>query len=116
MSQKEKYQEEYEKYKHIQLELGKYKLSSNEMIEYEITFLDDEKEIATLLTLSSKNIKNKTYHWCRKNLIKIPNDSVNFYIKRLEEEGLFLCDNCNYQGHLSQKVCTKCGQIIIPKP
>ncbi len=71
MSQKEKYQEEYEKFKHVNITCGKYKLASNNFIEYLIIGIDEQKEMATLLTLSSKNVKQKTLHWCRKNLIQM---------------------------------------------
>lgn len=109
MTQKEKYQEEYEKYKHIEIVCGKYMLASNNMIDYLITDIDSQKEMATLLTLSSKNVKQKTLHWCKKNLVKIPDDSQNFFIKRLEDKDQYLCEECNYIAHFVQKVCTKCG-------
>ncbi len=69
MSQ-EKYKEEYEKYKHIQIEPGIYILK-NTLIKYEIQEISTETEKVKLKTLNTNNIQIKTLHWCRKNLIKL---------------------------------------------
>lgn len=68
MSQKQKYIEEYEKYKHIELCCSIWHLKSNHFIKYEI--LDISENIITLKTVHTGNIVEKTPHWCRKNLEK----------------------------------------------
>lgn len=66
MSQKEKYLEEFEKYKHIQINLGDYK--NKDGIEFEIVSISNET--ADVKTKKSGVIKTRTLHWCRKYLIK----------------------------------------------
>lgn len=66
MSQKEKYLEEFEKYKHIQISLGNYK--NKDGIEFEIVRVSNE--MAEVKTKKSGVIKTRTLHWCRKYLIK----------------------------------------------
>lgn len=67
MSMKERYLEEYEKFKHIEIAPGLY---SQNGIEFEIVSVDNEKDCATIKTIKSGVIKVKTLHWCRKKLIK----------------------------------------------
>lgn len=66
MSQKEKYLEEFEKYKHIQISLGNYK--NKDGIEFEIVGISNET--ADVKTKKSGVIKTRTLHWCRKYLVK----------------------------------------------
>ena len=69
MSQKDKFLEEYNKYKHIIIETGIYEIK-NTLIKYEVTEVNEEKNIVTMKCIKSSNIRTKTLHWCRKNLTK----------------------------------------------
>ena len=71
MSGVKRYLEEYEKYKHVELEadvvyLKKSKTSERVML-LEINL---EKNTAQIKNIRTENIQHKTLHWCRKNLIK----------------------------------------------
>tara|TARA_R100000234_G_scaffold108793_1_gene80377 strand:- start:1199 stop:1417 length:219 start_codon:yes stop_codon:yes gene_type:complete len=71
MSGVNRYLEEYEKYKHIQLETdivyNKKSRTSERMVILEINNDEDKAQVKNLRT---ENIQYKTLHWCRKNLIK----------------------------------------------
>ena len=67
LSQKEKYIEEYEKYKHIVVSPGDYK--SNQGIPMEILSVNQENGMAEVKTKKSGVVFTKTLHWCRKYLI-----------------------------------------------
>ena len=68
---KNKYLEEYEKYKHVKVVPQVYKLKSNENILYEVLEVDEIGEQVYLKTVRSKNERTRTLHWCRKNLIPL---------------------------------------------
>jgi hypothetical protein len=66
-----KYQEEYDKWKHIVISPGKYKQKSssgNFVITYEVISVDTDAETVTLKNPNNGNTKSKTLHWARKNL------------------------------------------------
>ena len=67
---KNKYLEEYEKYKDIELSLGKYELRTNSYIKYEILQINEAQDRVTLRNIRSLNEMGKTLHWCRKNLVE----------------------------------------------
>tara|TARA_Y100001938_G_C8063406_1_gene418703 strand:+ start:698 stop:919 length:222 start_codon:yes stop_codon:yes gene_type:complete len=68
----EKYLHEYNKYKHIVLDLDcTYVKKSKAGEKIQIISIDQKNEKATLKNLRTKNILTKTLHWCRKNLIKL---------------------------------------------
>jgi len=69
MSQKEKYLEEFEKYKNVELSYGRWRLKSNNFIQYDIVTICDD--FVRLETVHTKNVVEKTPHWCRKNLEKV---------------------------------------------
>ena len=76
MNSMEKYLQEYEKYKHIVLELGcTYVKKSKAGEKIQIISIDKDNEKATLKNLRTENILTKTLHWCRKNLIKLVEDN-----------------------------------------
>ena len=66
---KNKYLEEYEKYRHIRVFLREYRLRSNTRIMYEVLDIDEIAQRAILRNTKSGNIMEKTFHWCRKNLV-----------------------------------------------
>jgi len=65
-SAQQKYLEEYEKLKHVEIKPGKYVNKNKLSIEYDV--FNVENDSADIKTLSSGEIKNKTLHWIRKNL------------------------------------------------
>ena len=66
-----KYFEEYEKYKHIQIDVnGLYKTSDGRGTSYFVVSIDQDKELVKLRN-KSDFIVDKTLHWCRKNLIPV---------------------------------------------
>lgn len=68
-SQKQlQYEEEYLKYKDILITPGLYKSKQN--IEHEVVSIDYDKELAMVTTIHSDFTKQRTLHWCRKNLVK----------------------------------------------
>jgi hypothetical protein len=67
---KNKYLEEFEKYKHIKVSPGLFELK-NTSIKYEVLEVNEEKNEAIVKTVSSGNVATKTVHWCRKNLKSI---------------------------------------------
>jgi len=70
MNGQERYLQEYEKYKHIQLEKGEYMMKSNPAIKVMIMSINEEAERALVKTLKSGNERERTLHWCRKNLVR----------------------------------------------
>ena len=70
MNAQEKYLEEYGKYKNVPIETGHYSLKSNSLIKVEILSINLEKETVQVKTIKSGFVKEKTLHWCRKNLIR----------------------------------------------
>ena len=69
MNGQQRYLEEYEKYKHIEIIPGEYHLKSNPTIK--VIVLSVHKDIARALvkTMKSGNERERTLHWCRKNLV-----------------------------------------------
>ena len=65
---KQKYLEEYEKYKNINIEFRTYRLKSNRRILYEVLDIDEKLQRVLIKTVSSGVEQSKTLHWCRKNL------------------------------------------------
>ncbi len=70
MNGQQRYLEEYEKYKHIQVNEGEYSLKSNPTIKVMIMSINEEAERALVRTLKSGNERERTLHWCRKNLVR----------------------------------------------
>ena len=70
MSGQQKYLKEYEKYKHIQVEEGEHHMKSNPTIRVMIMSINDEAERVLVKTLKSGNERERTLHWCRKNLVR----------------------------------------------
>ncbi len=68
MSMKEKYLEEYEKYKDIEITTGDY--SNKDGIRFSVLSINEEEQKAEVQTTKSGVIKTRTLHWCRKNLRK----------------------------------------------
>ena len=71
MSQQERYLQEYEKFRHIRIEVGSYAKKSNTFVTYTVTHVDLIEEVVSLTTDRSGNRFTKTLHWCRKNLIAL---------------------------------------------
>jgi ribosomal protein L25 (general stress protein Ctc) len=72
MNSKEKYLQEYEKYKNVQLdEQSTYVKKSRSSEKVVLLEIDTKKETALVKNLRTDNIQSKTLHWCRKNLFKI---------------------------------------------
>ena len=65
---KQKYLEEYEKYEHIKIYKKLYKLKSNKSILYKVLDVDEVKESVLIESRSSGVKRQRTLHWCRKNL------------------------------------------------
>ena len=63
------YLREYERLKHIEVIPGEYRNSSG--ISFEITDVDKASETATVKTVKSGLTRERTLHWCRKNLVRI---------------------------------------------
>ncbi len=68
---KQKYLEEYEKYKYIKIENQIYTLKSNELILYEVVDISEREERATVRSVASGMERERTLHWCRKNLLPL---------------------------------------------
>ena len=64
---RERYLEEYEKYKHITIEPGMYILKHTGQRIY-ISEIEDNKAIVT--NTITNFTRSRTLHWCRKNLLK----------------------------------------------
>lgn len=71
MNGQQRYIEEYEKYKHIVVEPGEYYLKSNPAISLIVVSVHEEIERAVVKTVKSGNERERTLHWCRKNLVPI---------------------------------------------
>jgi hypothetical protein len=63
------YLREYERLKHIEVAPGEYKNSVG--IIFEITDVNKESETAMVKTTKSGMTKERTFHWCRKNLTRL---------------------------------------------
>ena len=66
MSMKEKYLEEFEKYKHIEITPGEY--VNKDGIGFRVLSINED--VATVQTIRSGMTRTRTLHWCRKNLKK----------------------------------------------
>ncbi len=89
----QKYLEEYERLKHIEISVGFYMWAAptnlplnlrNRGLYYEVLSIQGEQ--ATLKTLHSGAIQTKTLHWCRKNLIRQENATNTKTNQELLEE------------------------------
>jgi len=68
---KEKYLQEYEKYKDVPLSLKEtYSKKSRHTEKVVLVEIDKENEMARVKNLRTGTLQTKTLHWCRKNLIK----------------------------------------------
>jgi hypothetical protein len=67
----EMYFQEYEKYKHIEILTGDYKLKTTADVVITVMSINLEKEEVAFITKHSGVRNIKTLHWARKNLIKI---------------------------------------------
>jgi hypothetical protein len=63
------YLQEYERLKHIEVIPGDYENSSG--IKFQILSIDKDSDTAQVKTVKSGLVKNRTLHWCRKNLLNI---------------------------------------------
>lgn len=66
-----KYQEEYDKWKHVVVTPGFYRQkgsNDNFIIIYEVVSIDFSTEMVTLKNPKNGYTKTKTLHWARKNL------------------------------------------------
>jgi len=71
MSGMQRYLDEYEKYKNVQLETNVvYCKRSRQTEEIMILDIDQDKDSAQIKNMRTENVQHKTLHWCRKNLIK----------------------------------------------
>ena len=71
MSGIQRYLDEYEKYKHVELHVNtEYCKKSKQTEKVILLEIDEEKETALVKNVRTENIQHKTLHWCRKNLIK----------------------------------------------
>ena len=71
MNGQQKYLEEYEKYKHIEVVPGEYYLKSNPAISLVVVSICEDLTRAVVKTVKSGNERERTLHWCRKNLVPI---------------------------------------------
>ena len=68
---KQRYLEEYEKYKDVQLTLNEtYSKKSKQTEKVQLIEIDETANVAKVKNLRTENTQIKTLHWCRKNLIK----------------------------------------------
>ena len=67
----QKYLEEYEKFKHVEICPGIYTRKSRTHIQIQVESVNTDDEKVTMKTLSSGHRFVKTLHWCRKNLERI---------------------------------------------
>jgi hypothetical protein len=68
---KNRYLEEYEKYKHVQLVLNEsYSKKTKVSEKVQLIEIDETAQVAVVENLRTGNTQIKTLHWCRKNLIK----------------------------------------------
>ena len=67
---KQRYLEEYEKYKDVQLTLNEtYSKKSKQTEKVQLIEIDETANVAIVKNLRTENTQIKTLHWCRKNLI-----------------------------------------------
>ena len=68
---KQRYLEEYEKYKNVELTLNEvYSKKSKQTEKVQLIEIDETANVAIVKNLRTENTQIKTLHWCRKNLIK----------------------------------------------
>jgi len=68
---KQRYLEEYEKYKDVQLTLNEtYFKKSKQTEKVQLVEIDETANVAIIKNMRTENTQIKTLHWCRKNLIK----------------------------------------------
>jgi|TARA_R110002074_G_scaffold288507_1_gene460200 hypothetical protein len=68
---KQRYLEEYEKYKNVELTLNEvYSKKSKQTEKVQLIEIDETANVAKVKNLRTENTQIKTLHWCRKNLIK----------------------------------------------
>lgn len=65
----QRYLEEYEKFKHIEIVEGIY--ANSRGIQYEVSNIDLENETATTTSMLNRYERARTLHWCRKNLKRV---------------------------------------------
>ena len=84
MSNMQRYFEEYEKYKNVELDLDVVYLKKSKASERVMLLeIDVEGNAAQVKNMRTENIQNKTLHWCRKNLIKERDDlHCKIYVAR----------------------------------
>tara|TARA_Y100000296_G_scaffold72687_1_gene89316 strand:+ start:35 stop:274 length:240 start_codon:yes stop_codon:yes gene_type:complete len=68
---KQKYLEEYERYKNVKIKHQTYKLKSNRNILYEVLDVDEAREKVIIKSIASGVERERTLHWCRKNLLSL---------------------------------------------
>ncbi len=71
MNGQQRYLEEYEKYKHIEITPGEYYLKSNPTIKLVVISVHEDINRVLVKTVKSGNERERTLHWCRKNLVPI---------------------------------------------
>tara|TARA_Y100000034_G_scaffold136204_1_gene211477 strand:- start:1765 stop:2001 length:237 start_codon:yes stop_codon:yes gene_type:complete len=70
-----KYLDEYEKYKNVQLEVGKIYTHRNDPArKFVLESYDFENNSAVLVSVDDDHQKTKTGHWARKHLRLVAND------------------------------------------
>jgi len=68
---KQRYLEEYEKYKDVELTLNEtYSKKAKQTEKVQLVEIDETANVAIIRNLRTENTQIKTLHWCRKNLIK----------------------------------------------
>ena len=68
---KQRYLEEYEKYKDVELTLNEtYSKKAKQSEKVQLVEIDEEAKVARIKNLRTEVLQTKTLHWCRKNLIK----------------------------------------------
>ena len=68
---KQRYLEEYEKYKDVELTLNEtYSKKAKQSEKVQLVEIDETANVAIIRNLRTENTQIKTLHWCRKNLIK----------------------------------------------
>jgi len=70
MNSQQKYLQEYEKYKNVKVQEGEYHMRSNPTIKVMIMSINEAAERVLVRTLKSGNERERTLHWCRKNLVR----------------------------------------------
>jgi len=70
MNSQQRYLQEYEKYKNVKVQEGEYHMRSNPTIKVMIMSINEAAERVLVRTLKSGNERERTLHWCRKNLVR----------------------------------------------